>query len=84
MMAGKWHLGYVDGAKPTDRGFERAFAFMGGGTSHFDDAKPLGTVEAFHTFYTLNGKRVSLPKDFYSSKGLCRSAGTVDPRDAAE
>ncbi|MGY3350316.1 arylsulfatase [Serratia marcescens] len=68
MMAGKWHLGYVDGAKPTDRGFERAFAFMGGGTSHFDDAKPLGTVEAFHTFYTLNGKRVSLLKDFYSSK----------------
>ncbi|OKP30469.1 arylsulfatase [Serratia fonticola] len=68
MMAGKWHLGYTDGAGPTDRGFERAFAFMGGGTSHFDDAVPLGTVEAFHTFYTLNGKRVSLPQDFYSSK----------------
>lgn len=68
MMAGKWNLGYTDGAGPTDRGFERAFAFMGGGTSHFDDAVPLGTVEAFHTFYTLNGKRVSLPQDFYSSK----------------
>ncbi|MGL5386240.1 MAG: arylsulfatase [Enterobacterales bacterium] len=68
MMAGKWHLGYTDGAGPTDRGFERAFAFMGGGTSHFDDAVPLGTVESFHTFYTLNGKRVSLPQDFYSSK----------------
>lgn len=68
MMAGKWHLGYTDGAGPTDRGFERAFAFMGGGASHFDDAIPLGTVEAFHTFYTLNGKRVALPQDFYSSK----------------
>ncbi|WP_203067746.1 arylsulfatase [Serratia sp. Tan611] len=72
MMAGKWHLGYSDGARPTDRGFERAFAFMGGGTSHFNDAKPLGTVEAFHTFYTLNGKRVSLPQDFYSSEAYAR------------
>ena len=75
MMAGKWHLGYTDGAGPTDRGFERAFAFMGGGTSHFDDAVPLGTVESFHTFYTLNGKRVSLPQDFYSSKAYATQLG---------
>ncbi|MBD8453331.1 arylsulfatase [Serratia rubidaea] len=72
MMAGKWHLGYTDGARPTDRGFERVFAFMGGGASHFNDAKPLGTVEAFHTFYTLNGKRVALPADFYSSEAYAR------------
>lgn len=53
LMSGKWHLGYSSGSKPTDRGFNQAFAFMGGGTSHFDDAVPLGTVESFHTYYTL-------------------------------
>lgn len=72
LMSGKWHLGYTKGARPTDRGFNQAFAFMGGGTSHFDDAKPLGTVESFHTYYTLNGEKVSLPSDFYSSKNYAQ------------
>lgn len=68
LMTGKWHLGFVPGATPKDRGFRHSFAFMGGGTSHFDDAIPLGTVEAFHTYYTRDGQRVSLPADFYSSE----------------
>lgn len=68
MMAGKWHLGYNLGAEPTARGFDRAFALMGGGGSHFNDALPLGTVEAFHTFYTLNGEPVPLAENFYSSE----------------
>nr|VXZ87606.1 Arylsulfatase precursor [Klebsiella pneumoniae] len=67
-MAGKWHLGFVPGATPKDRGFNHAFAFMGGGTSHFNDAIPLGTVEAFHTYYTRDGERVSLPDDFTPAK----------------
>ena len=71
-MAGKWHLGFVPGATPKDRGFNHAFAFMGGGTSHFNDAIPLGTVEAFHTYYTRDGERVSLPDDFYSSEAYAR------------
>ncbi|MBO0222784.1 sulfatase-like hydrolase/transferase, partial [Vibrio parahaemolyticus] len=37
-----------------------------------DDAKPLGTVESFHTYYTLNGEKVSLPSDFYSSKNYAQ------------
>lgn len=41
---------------------------MGGGTSHFNDAIPLGTVEAFHTYYTRDGERVSLPDDFTPAK----------------
>ena len=72
LMAGKWHLGFVPGATPKDRGFNHAFAFMGGGTSHFNDAIPLGTVEAFHTSYTRDGERVSLPDDFYSSEAYAR------------
>ena len=38
LMAGKWHLGFVPGATPKDRGFNHSFAFMGGGTSHFNEA----------------------------------------------
>lgn len=72
LMSGKWHLGYTKGARPTDRGFNQAFAFMGGGTSHFDDAMPLGTVESFHTYYTLNGEKTPLPSDFYSSKNYAQ------------
>ncbi|GBU09985.1 arylsulfatase [Gammaproteobacteria bacterium] len=70
MMSGKWHLGYIEGSKPTDRGFERAFAFMGGGASHFNDVMSLGTIESFHTYYTLNGEKINkndLPEDFYSA-----------------
>lgn len=72
LMSGKWHLGYSSGSKPTDRGFNQAFAFMGGGTSHFDDAVPLGTVESFHTYYTLNGKKTALPANFYSSEAYAQ------------
>lgn len=41
---------------------------MGGGASHFDDAVPLGTVEIFHTYYTRDNQRISLPSSFYSSE----------------
>lgn len=68
MIAGKWHLGYNLGATPQERGFEHSFVLMGGGASHFNDEIPLGTIEKFHSYYTLNGKRVTLPSDFYSSK----------------
>ncbi len=44
-MAGKWHLGFVPGTTPKDRGFNHAFAFMGGGTSHFNDAIPRGPLK---------------------------------------
>lgn len=76
MMAGKWHLGFVPGATPKDRGFTHSFALMGGGASHFSDALPLGTVEAFHTFYTENGKKTALPADFYSSAAYASKINT--------
>lgn len=76
MMAGKWHLGFMPGATPKDRGFIHSFALMGGGASHFSDALPLGTVEAFHTFYTEDGKKTSLPADFYSSAAYAGKINT--------
>lgn len=67
LMAGKWHLGFKEGAKPTDRGFNHAYAFMGGGASHFADVMPLGAPEKFHTYYTLDGQKITPPEDFYST-----------------
>src|SRR5690606_5455177 len=68
-MAGKWHLGAIDGYRPEQRGFERVFSFLGGGVSHFDDARALSSREVPHTRYDEDGLDVSdsLPPDFYSS-----------------
>lgn len=39
-MAGKWHLGLNPETSPAARGFERSFAMLAGGASHFSDMKP--------------------------------------------
>jgi arylsulfatase A-like enzyme len=33
-MVGKWHMGYVEGRRPTERGFAQFFGFLGGGHSY--------------------------------------------------
>jgi arylsulfatase A-like enzyme len=68
-MAGKWHLGKNDGQRPEDRGFHRVFSFLGGGASHFSDAKALSPSEQPHTVYDEDGRDVAndLPADFYST-----------------
>ncbi|MCS7023722.1 MAG: sulfatase-like hydrolase/transferase [Bryobacteraceae bacterium] len=32
-MAGKWHLGALEGQRPLDRGFDRFFGLLGGAMS---------------------------------------------------
>ena len=64
-MAGKWHLGVAPHLSPERRGFERAFAIIAGGASHFGDAAPI--LEGYPTAYRENGTDVSIPEDFYSS-----------------
>ncbi|HEY4542698.1 MAG TPA: arylsulfatase [Noviherbaspirillum sp.] len=68
-MAGKWHLGLNDGQRPEDRGFDRVFSFLGGGASHFSDARVLSPTERPHTRYDEDGRDVThaLPADFYST-----------------
>lgn len=66
-MAGKWHLGYQAGTRPSDRGFERSFALLNGGASHFSDAASIGPVEP-PVSYVDDGTPVShLPESFFSS-----------------
>jgi len=67
LLSGKWHLGDTATSRPHARGFERSFAFLPAGGSHYG----LGEVNRFATVestYEENGRRVtSLPPDFYSS-----------------
>ncbi|MCX6856075.1 MAG: sulfatase-like hydrolase/transferase [Verrucomicrobia bacterium] len=57
MMVGKWHC---DGV-PFERGFDRHFGFMGGGTDFFNGDKS----------FTLDGKLWPVPKkDFYVTTAL--------------
>ena len=64
-MAGKWHLG--GGANdPGVRGFDRSFALMDGGASHYADAT--GVYLGVAT-YTQDGEPVEeLPPEFFSSR----------------
>lgn len=67
-LAGKWHVGHGEKSRPMARGFERSFAFMGGGSSHFNDVRALCEFEEPHTYYTEQDEVVeNLPDDFYSS-----------------
>lgn len=70
-MAGKWHLGVKEEHSPGQRGFERSYALVQGGASHFDQTgiitdDPDKTPKAL---YRENGKAVDIPSQgFYSSE----------------
>ena len=70
-MAGKWHLGFTKATSPSARGFERSFAMLSGGASHFGDMKPAyaPTPDA-KAPYRENGKKLEkLPDSFdYSTR----------------
>jgi arylsulfatase len=65
-MAGKWHLGFGDDQSPHARGFERTFALLDGGASHFGDQ--IGVLTGTKARYREDGQPVTqLPADFYST-----------------
>ena len=68
-LSGKWHVGITEDTRPAARGFERSFAFLGGGASHFSDARPLSSSEGKQTMYADDDRFCTdeLPGDFYSS-----------------
>jgi arylsulfatase A-like enzyme len=39
-LSGKWHLGNEPEQGPGSQGFQRSFALLSGGASHFDDMRP--------------------------------------------
>ncbi len=64
-MAGKWHLGEEEEHWPDKRGFQRSFALMQGGASHFGDEASM--CNNYYPIYAENGVRTHTPDDFYSS-----------------
>lgn len=67
-MAGKWHLGMEKDQSAKARGFDRSFAMLLGGGSHFDKTGP-GAGEAEIGSYREDGVLIdSLPEDFYSTR----------------
>jgi arylsulfatase len=65
-MAGKWHLGDTIETSPWARGFERSFALLPAGGSHYGGGlfSRFATVE---TLYTEDDRFVDVPAGFYSS-----------------
>ena len=64
-MAGKWHLGEEEEHWPDKRGFQRSFAMMLGGTSHFSDEAWMSNN--YYPIYAEDGERTHTPEGFYSS-----------------
>jgi arylsulfatase A-like enzyme len=64
-MAGKWHLGGMEGANPADKGFEKSFVTIEGGANHYSGRGIF--TDAPISVYTENGERANWPEDAYST-----------------
>jgi len=67
-MAGKWDLGAEVGSRPVDRGFQKSFALVNAGASHFSDASGILSIATEATYVEDEVEVASLPEDFYSSR----------------
>lgn len=68
-LAGKWHLGGAPDHRPNARGFDKSFALIPGGASHFKQTTQRLAEKAPEPLYTENDQPVaSLPDDFFSTK----------------
>jgi arylsulfatase A-like enzyme len=65
LMSGKWHLGDTIETSPWARGFERSFALLPAGASHYGGA--VGGFSPVPTLYTEDDRFVTVGDDFYSS-----------------
>ncbi|WIM85961.1 arylsulfatase [Candidatus Mycobacterium wuenschmannii] len=65
LMAGKWHLGRTLDRTPSARGFDRSFALLPGGASHYGVVP--GDLLPAMSLYAEDGRFVSVDDDFYSS-----------------
>jgi arylsulfatase len=66
LMSGKWHLGNTIERSPWARGFERSFALLPAGASHYGPGAG-GGFSPVPTLYTEDDQFVTVGEDFYSS-----------------
>lgn len=80
-MAGKWHLANDTAQSPHNRGFQRSFALLSGGASHFGDQVPINPLEPAR--YREDEDSIEqLPTDWYSSIGYAdKMLEYLDQRD---
>ena len=65
LMSGKWHLGNTIDRSPWARGFERSFALLPAGASHYGG--PAARGFSLPTLYTEDDQFVTVGDNFYSS-----------------
>jgi arylsulfatase len=65
-MAGKWHLGEEPEHDPANLGFQKSYALLQGGASHFDDEWMM--CANYTPIYRENGIRVHVPRGFFSTE----------------
>lgn len=68
-VSGKWHLGHSEATLPTKRGFDRSYVLDASGADNYEQRPYLPTQASSPPWYK-DGKRITLPEDFYSSKNL--------------
>ena len=65
-ITGKWHMGLKEGQWPIDRGFDRSYILLGGGSSH---SAPITTIVPTDSkLFAENDRLIEVDEDFYSSK----------------
>lgn len=67
-ITGKWHLGMKPDLLPSARGFERSFIMADSGADNWEQKPYLPIYKQANWF--ADGKRTTLPDDFYSSRFL--------------
>ncbi len=72
MMTGKWHLGFADGERPSQRGFDRTLMLADTGADNWRQRSYL-PIYAEANWYE-DGEPTTLPEDFYSSEYLVDKA----------
>src|SRR5262249_5943768 len=65
-LSGKWHVGEEKGHWPVDRGFERSYSLVSGGTNYFrlDEGRTL----------VMDDKKITPPKDWYITDAITEHA----------
>ncbi len=66
-MTGKWHLGHTETSLPSKRGFDRTYILDASGADNWEQKPYLATQDSKPPWYQ-DGKLITLPDDFYSSK----------------
>ena len=66
-MAGKWHLGYEEGYRPHDRGFDQTYALLNGAADNYSSTSAAPVDGAAATF-TANGEIVERPVGIHSNE----------------